>query len=118
MTSPNALEHQFHKCMPLFIALGDEVRLSIIEVLSRALYDSHKIMDGRPVPYGLNVNEITRKTNLSRPAISHHLKILKDAELIDVKHAGTSNYYFLALEKSNEEMMALGDMVRRWLYRS
>ena len=27
----------------------------------------------------MNVNEITRRTSLSRPAISHHLKILKDA---------------------------------------
>ena len=33
----------FRDCMPLFIALGDEVRLSIIGVLaSTGLYDDHE----------------------------------------------------------------------------
>lgn len=28
---------------------------------------------------GVRVNEITQKTHLSRPAVSHHLQILKEA---------------------------------------
>ena len=39
-------------------------------------------------------SRITRKTNLSRPAVSHHLGILKDAGLIDVRREGTKNYYY------------------------
>ena len=80
MTTAQELQKRFHACMPLFIALGDEMRLSIIEVLTEEALDSRQ----NPGPiqfehYGLNVNEITRRTSLSRPAISHHLKILKDA---------------------------------------
>ncbi|MGR5875393.1 ArsR/SmtB family transcription factor [Bacillus pacificus] len=28
----------------------------------------------------MRVGEITRKTHLSRPAVSHHIKVLKDAK--------------------------------------
>ena len=76
MTTPQELQEAFHQCMPLFIALGDEVRLTIIEALAS------------PQPlgqHGLNVNQITEKTSLSRPAISHHLKILKEAGLVSVQ---------------------------------
>ncbi|MDT2758904.1 ArsR family transcriptional regulator [Enterococcus xiangfangensis] len=31
----------------------------------------------------LQVTDLTEVTKLSRPAVSHHLKILKKAELID-----------------------------------
>ena len=65
MADSKELQELFHSCMPLFIALGDEVRLNIIEALCIASQNGHT--------EGLNVNEITRQTNLSRPAISHHL---------------------------------------------
>ncbi len=39
MTTPKELQEQFHRCMPLFMALGDEVRLSIIEVLTKEAFD-------------------------------------------------------------------------------
>ena len=83
--------------MPLFIALGDEIRLTIIEALTdEALTGRTKNTpmntnqpdknDDRPIslptqprPHGLNVREITERTSLSRPAVSHHLKILKTA---------------------------------------
>lgn len=103
MTNGKELEQQFHSCMPLFIALGDEVRLDIIEVLTSAA------QTGRPD--GLNVNEITRKTSLSRPAISHHLKILKECGLVEVSQSGTSNYYRPNLVDSTRRLMALGSMV-------
>lgn len=103
MTDSKVLEEQFHTCMPLFIALGDEVRLSIIESLSRA------------IPDGLNVNEITRRTSLSRPAISHHLKILKDCGLVDIRQSGTSNYYRLTLREGTRQLMKLGFMVEEFM---
>ena len=100
-TTGKKLETYFHECMPLFIALGDEMRLSIIEVLSHAAQNGNK--------NGLNVNEITRQVKLSRPAISHHLKILKDSGLVQVR--GTSNYYRLTLREGTQRLMALGFMV-------
>lgn len=105
----NELEQQFHACMPLFIALGDEVRLGIIEALTRALQNGRR--------QGLNVNEITRGTHLSRPAVSHHLKILKESGLVRIQHSGTSNYYQLDLKEGNRELMRLGSLVEEILYR-
>jgi DNA-binding transcriptional ArsR family regulator len=39
--------------------------------------------------------EITTQTHLSRPAVSHHLKILKEADIVHVRKVKTMNYYFL-----------------------
>ena len=117
MTTAQELQKQFHICMPLFIALGDEMRLSIIEVLTE------EAMKGTPSSdsinferHGLNVNEITRRTSLSRPAISHHLKILKDAGLVGVRQEGTANYYYLTLRETNLTLMELGYRLEEFLY--
>lgn len=64
-------------------AIGDETRQQIIATL---------LNSGEQ---GARVGEITQKTRLSRPAVSHHLKILKDADLISTRKLGTMNYYFL-----------------------
>ena len=44
---------------------------------------------------GIRVGEITKRTNLSRPAVSHHLKLLRDAGIVKVRREGTRNYYYL-----------------------
>ena len=36
------LKQHFHTCMPLFIALGDEIRLTIIEALTDEAHGAHK----------------------------------------------------------------------------
>ena len=82
------LKTSFRECIPLFIALGDSTRLAIIQQLyeveedRRSLETEQKggrsVSEKRRAP-GLNVKEITEKTSLSRPAVSHHLKILKDS---------------------------------------
>ena len=100
MTTPQELQEAFHQCMPLFIALGDEVRLTIIEALGQ---------------HGLNVNQITEKTSLSRPAISHHLKILKEAGLVSVRQEGTSNYYYLTIADSTRVLMNLGFRLQEFI---
>ena len=109
MTTAKDLQKQFHCCMPLFIALGDKVRLSIVELLSE---DALKNGGTRGTidfeVCAMNVNEITRRTSLSRPAISHHLKILKDAGLVGVRQDGTANYYYLTLRDSTRSLMELG----------
>jgi DNA-binding transcriptional ArsR family regulator len=43
---------------------------------------------------GMRVNDIAASTNLSRPAVSHHLQILKDAGIVKVRKEGTKNYYY------------------------
>ena len=67
----------------ILTALGDEVRQHLILVM---------MADGDCT--GMRVNDIAAKTNLSRPAVSHHLQILKDAGIICVRREGTKNYYY------------------------
>lgn len=117
MTTAQELQKRFHICMPLFMALGDEMRLSIIKVLTEEALDKRE----QPGPiqferHGLNVNDITRRTSLSRPAISHHLKILKDAGLVGVRQKGTANYYYLTLRESNRNLMELGYGLEEFMY--
>ena len=77
-------------------AIGDETRQHLlIEMMQMG--DCH----------GVRVGEITRKTNLSRPAVSQHLGILKDAGLIDVRREGTKNYYYFDSDmKSMKKLIA------------
>ena len=66
--------------------------------------------------HALNVNEITKRTSLSRPAISHHLKILKEAGIVDIRQEGTANYYYLTLRESNRRLMELGYRLEEFIY--
>lgn len=43
---------------------------------------------------GMRVNDIAENTRLSRPAVSHHLQILKDAGIVKMRREGTRNYYY------------------------
>lgn len=79
------LKNEFAALSDFLVALGDEKRQAIIIAL---LEDK--------ACEGLRVNDLTEVTNLSRPAISHHLKILKQANLVDYRSEGTKNYYFLS----------------------
>ncbi|MNI90804.1 Transcriptional repressor SdpR [compost metagenome] len=48
----------------------------------------------------MTVNEITEQLPLSRPAVSHHLKLLKNAGVVGVEQLGTLRYYFLSMQDS------------------
>lgn len=77
------LSKNFAKCRNLLTAIGDETRQHlIIEMI--------KIGDCN----GIRVGNITEKTNLSRPAVSHHLQIMKKAGLVKVRKEGTKNFYY------------------------
>ncbi|MFZ3591104.1 ArsR/SmtB family transcription factor [Bacillus sp. DJP31] len=83
----------FRKCIPLFQALSDPARQDIILLLAN--HDA------------LTVNEIAAQSTLSRPAISHHLKILRDLHLVTIDQQGTKRYYSLALDSSMELLKQL-----------
>ena len=71
------LAAEFLQFKKVFIALGDETRQQIFA----ALLQSEKV--------GMRVPEITKCTHLSRPAVSHHLQVMKDAGLIGMHRVGT-----------------------------
>ena len=78
-----ALADEFQACRKILLALGDENRQHLIlEMMQMGECG------------GVRVGAITEKTNLSRPAVSHHLKILKEAGLVKMRREGTKNYYY------------------------
>lgn len=61
---------------------------------------------------GMRVPEITKRTHLSRPAVSHHLRILKEAGLVNVHRQGTMNYCYVDANLGKwSEIKALVDHV-------
>lgn len=85
---------QFKDCIPLLEVLTDENRQAIIMLLAQN-------------KSGLNVNTITSHINLSRPAISHHLKVLKQSGFIKSAKKGVENYYVLTVRKPLEQLKSL-----------
>lgn len=77
------LAQLFKACGPLMAALGDETRQAIV----CALLEADEV--------GLRVGQITAATHLSRPAVSHHLKVLKDVGAVTLIKRGTMNFYFM-----------------------
>jgi len=76
----------FAQCKPVFFAMGDDTRQQIIMLLEKA--------------ESLNVTQLANKLPLSRPAISHHLRVLHQAGLVGVRREGTERYYFLTVEQA------------------
>lgn len=46
----------------------------------------------------LSVNEIVEKVGFSQPTISHHLAILRDAGLVNIREEGKQTFYSLNQE--------------------
>lgn len=85
---------QFKESIPLLEVLTDENRQAIIMVLAQN-------------KSGLNVNTISGHINLSRPAVSHHLKVLKQSGFIQSEKKGVENYYVLTVHKPLEQLKTL-----------
>lgn len=85
------ITRQFAENAAVLQAIGDETRqhiiLSMMQLPCRSMG-------------GARVGAITEKTHLSRPAVSHHIKILKDAGIVGKRSEGTKNYYYLTNENS------------------
>ncbi|MGL5978859.1 MAG: ArsR/SmtB family transcription factor [Erysipelotrichaceae bacterium] len=86
------LLQQFQQSQPILLALGDAVRQHIIIRMLEASSEQSRCN-------GMRVNEIAAYSNLSRPAISHHLQILKQAGILKMRKEGTKNYYYFDTEQ-------------------
>ena len=64
----------------VFQAIADPVRRDIIELLAEE---------------SLSINTIAEKFEISRPAISKHLKILKECEIISYEKRGRERFCFI-----------------------
>ena len=82
----------FTKCGPIFTALGDEVRQRLVLDIADAGEE------------GISVMGLTSLSNLSRPAISHHLKVLKDCGLVESHKKGTWVFYRISVSERFEQV--------------
>lgn len=77
------LAEEFKSCRNILLALGDENRQHLILTMMQ--------MEGCG---GVRVSEIKERSHLSRPAVSHHIQILKNAGVVKMRREGTRNYYY------------------------
>jgi DNA-binding transcriptional ArsR family regulator len=68
----------------VFEALGDPVRRLILELLAAG-----------EQPAGSLVAAVQSRVTISQPAVSQHLRVLRDARLVTVRAAGTRRLYAL-----------------------
>jgi ArsR family transcriptional regulator, arsenate/arsenite/antimonite-responsive transcriptional repressor len=95
-TKPTTLKDvkkSFRTSTQFFHALGDTFRQDIVLLLAER--------------ERLNVNEITEHIALSRPAVSHHLKVLLQANIVISARVSRENYYSLTIEKSLIDLHSL-----------
>ena len=53
--------------------------------------------------------------HLSRPAVSHHLNVLKDAGIIHCRPEGTSHYYYISIKQHLPHLYKLNHDVGEFL---
>lgn len=83
----------------VFGALANPVRRHLLEALR-----------GGPLPAG----ELAARFALSRPSISEHLAVLRQARLVTEERRGRHRYYHLAADPLNEVRDWLDPFERYW----
>ncbi len=78
----SALAAEFEPLGALFAALGEGNRQRVLLAL----------LTCRQV--GLRTEELAERTHLSRPAVSRHLRLLREVGAVAVYRRGTRNYYY------------------------
>ncbi|MET8023351.1 ArsR/SmtB family transcription factor [Streptomyces avermitilis] len=82
-------EDQAVELAKVFKALGDPVRLRLLSMIASRAGGEVCVCD------------LTPAFDLSQPTISHHLKLLRQAGLIDCERRGTWVYYWLVPEMTD-----------------
>ena len=93
-----AIPKEWRTLAKVFVALGDEHRQRILLTFEK---------DER-----LTVGQIAEVATLSRPAVSHHLKILRDAGVLSAERAGREVYLRINREVLEETLSTVLDYIR------
>lgn len=83
------LAAEFSACRKTLLALGDANRQHLMLEMMQMKECG-----------GVRVGDITAKTHLSRPAVSHHLAVLKEAGIVKMRREGTKNYYYFDMDSN------------------
>lgn len=73
-------------CIPTFTILSDENRHQILNLL----FEQGK----------MSVNQLAEQLPISRPAVSHHLRLMLNAKMVTVERIGTERFYSAQLDES------------------
>jgi ArsR family transcriptional regulator, arsenate/arsenite/antimonite-responsive transcriptional repressor len=94
-----AMPREWHGMARVFVALGDEHRQRILLTFDKG--------------EELNVGAIAAVSTLSRPAVSHHLKILHGAGLLKREKRGKEIYFRVDREALVGALATVLDYVKR-----
>lgn len=94
-----AIPREWRTVSRAFTALGDEHRQRILLTFERG--------------ERLNVGQIVDVSTLSRSAVSHHLRLLREAGVLRSEKAGKEVYYWIDKAFLEEALEAVLDYVRR-----
>ncbi len=79
---PDVERHEAERMAAVAKALGDPVRLQLVDVL-------------RKHARAVCVCELVPLFDLAQPTVSHHLKVLRDAGIVDSERRGLWAYYYV-----------------------
>lgn len=88
-----AIPTEWRNIAKVFVALGDEHRQRILLTFEPG--------------ERLNVGQIVEVSTLSRSAVSHHLKILREAGVLDSEKIGKEVYFWLNKGQLQEALQAV-----------
>lgn len=93
----HALPAEWRDVSEMFVALGDEQRQRILLTFEPG--------------ERLNVTQIVAASTLSRTAVSHHLKVLRQAGALHSEKIGKEVYFWVAKDNITETLQRVLDYV-------
>ena len=93
-----AIPREWRTISRAFTALGDEHRQRILLTFEPG--------------ERLNVGQIVEVSTLSRSAVSHHLKLLREAGVLESEKVGKEVYYWVNKTFLDESLSAVRDYIR------
>lgn len=91
-------------------ALADPARLQLVQILSE-FPDAKVQADPRCSPlHGICACHLEERLGLSAPTISHHLKVLREAELVEMVKLGKWTYYRLQAQAIDDFLGQIGQL--------
>lgn len=94
-----AIPKEWRNNSKVYTALGDEHRQRILLTFERG--------------ERLNVGQLVEVSPLSRSAVSHHLKILRDAGVLQSEKVGKEVYFWINKDFVIDAMETVVDYIRR-----
>lgn len=98
--SSELLARQVRAHAPVFAALGDETRLALVSRLS----------SGEP----MSIAQLTRGTDVTRQAVTKHLRVLEEAGVVEGVRQGRENLYALRGDALDEARESLERISEQW----